>query len=349
MQKHLTELTPQELENFLLKKFDVGLYPFAFILISIFTRFRIRVNFFCDPEHEDFIKKEKIKTKKMNSPSKEFWLEKICRWEQDYYSGLRTKSIRKQYDAKVLNGLKKRFLNLKKRVIETIIDYDVLFLGKTDQKRQYNKIPYKEFENQFRNKYELESFFDLINKYLKQIDFNLRLAKRGISISKRNLAFAMWVFFLKDYESFLKKRNRRIPEGYNKKIDWTVLSNLLDWFWRILSPYELYCDLKPHQNYSDPAYLENQFFKHKKRWGEYYRSYDFRHYATSRGAAVFGRKRNEINIIPKKLLEEVINKKNWPCREFFNETFLPLVVDLSEKNPNFNYMLVFPDYSYLII
>jgi len=337
MQKHITELTPQELNSFLLERLNLGLYPFSCFLERIISLNVVHFGFKPDPNYEKMLKEEKAQAERLysNNPKiKELELDKIHSLEKEYNLGIKIKPIYELHDVKKLNSLKRRLLNLKKKIIETMIDCTVYFDGDTKQKERYKNVPYKEFEKTFAWEYELEPFlFGLVDQYISDIDEHLVLAKKGSPINKRNLLISMWVLFL-------------IDRG--KIIDWILLNDIFIWFWKKLSPYKLYKGLKPSQE-SDSEYFKNQFYKHKKRWNVLYTAHGFRAWWHARQQVIIlGQLKNEIDRYPKMFLDYFINGTGKPLDGHDNKTFLPFVIKLYKENPNFNNMVIFPDYSYLI-
>jgi len=108
------------------------------------------------------------------------------------------------------------------------------------------------------NLYNHEDNLDL---YLADIEVQLLYKKRGASIKARNEIALIWASY------FQEERG---------KINWDLLAKLLDWFWRRLSDYKCYAEFDPGPFGSDPDYLKNQYYKHKKAGSKLIVNKDFR-------------------------------------------------------------------------
>jgi len=328
MIKDIIDFSPQELNSFLLEKFNLNLYPFSCFLKSVISLSFVQSEFKPSPAYEHFLKQEEMRIEKFAPAIKELELERINHLKQQYYSGIKIKLNYGQYDPKVLRGLKKRLLNLKKKIIETMIDFDVYFEGESDQRKRYKTMSHEEFEKRFTYEYELESFFSLVDDYIADIDNNLDVLKKGIPTNKRNLLISMWALFL------IEK---------NQKPDWTILVDIFNWFWKILFPYKLYEDLKPPKKdeFINPDYLKNQFYKYKKRWKTQYKFHRSWQIDMNGGIIVLGQQKNEIDYYDKRILDLFISGFARPN----NKTFLPFLITYYKENPNFNNLIIFPDFS----
>ncbi|MFX0135150.1 MAG: hypothetical protein ACFFDN_16020, partial [Candidatus Hodarchaeota archaeon] len=169
MGKDFIDFSPQELNSLLLEKFNLNLYPFSCFLESVIRHSYVQSKFKPDPAYEHFLKQEKKQAEAFGPSLKKSILESTRLLEERYYTGIKYKSLSNQYDTEILRGLKKRLLNLKKKIIETMIDFDASFYDETDQKRRYKIMSYEEFEKRFVFEYDLEDFFSLVDGYIAYI------------------------------------------------------------------------------------------------------------------------------------------------------------------------------------
>jgi hypothetical protein len=201
MSKHFSELSQQELNNFLIEKYDFGLQVFALILYHKLRRGDI--------------------TRAESFPNK-----------------------------RVVLDVKNRLQNLRKRIIDVILDYEMYILENPDRKMLY-KIDNASAENMIVSEYNLKKFFDLIDNEIELFDQALESRLGGAPIKKRNLIASLWACLI---------------QNKSNKIDWELIANLLDWFWERLKFYDIYKKLNPKGKVdTDVEYLRNQFYRNKKR------------------------------------------------------------------------------------
>jgi len=203
MKKDILELTPQELNSFLIKKYGFGLHPFALILCQVlrFGNFTKGEGF---PGNQDLL------------------------------------------------DFKKKFLNLKRKIIDTIIDYNK-FMKKEDDLKWLYKNDRKKTENYIIKNFQLRQFFKFLDDEIKLFDKIIKLRTRGSPIKKRNLIVSLW--------------GHLIQNECDKKIniEWNIIADLLDWFWGKLKYYNIYKELNPKNEVTDPEYLRNQFYRNKEK------------------------------------------------------------------------------------
>jgi len=340
---------------------DVALEHFPFTFYNDQVEYRVEsgeVKFFDRKNNTE----KKIKVNEM-IPNKKYYLTdegkgRIKDKRNKNYDLIAMKGLKKlklesdlaKYDVAILKGLKEKYVNLKKRIIEIGIESDLYFYNDNTDKKLHKKWPTDKFEKRFVEEWQLESFFDLINWYIFDIDEELENRKPGPSINKRNLLASMWALYLK---------------GSDKNIDWELFAELIDWFWKRFSKYKAYKDLKPQewedektgeieeQTFAD--YLRNQFLKHKKRWENYYKRYMSYIYhqglmkevwCDGKLAIIFGRKKNEINFIYPIIAQAYYRKE---CMvEKPDDTFIPFAEQFYKNDSYFDWVIIFPDYSYLL-
>jgi len=109
-----------------------------------------------------------------------------------------------------------------------------------------------------KNLYNHEDNLDL---YLADIEVRHLDKKRGASIKTRNEIALIWASYFQEVCG---------------KINWDLLANLFDWFWERLKDYKCYIELDPGPFGSDPEYLKNQYYKHKKAGSKIILDKDFR-------------------------------------------------------------------------
>ncbi len=275
-----------------------------------------------------------------------------------------------KYDSIELKSFKDKLLNLKKRITEMTQEINDVFWGDVARRElklhnlrnEDGKFPYENFEMIFFQEHAISEYFDLIDYYVWNIDRELKNRRPGPLINKRNLLASMWALYLKDE---------------NKKVDWDLLAKIIDWFWRILSSYKFYEGLKPQvwidrnsgdkieQTFSD--YLENQFLKYRQRWDIFYKEYlkytKFQHLPNKKKAIIFGKKESETKfLISGKVpaYDRDLKKEGKHLKPFMKspeailEAFLPeddftsfVLKRFYKKGSNFNWIIIFPDFSYL--
>jgi hypothetical protein len=158
------------------------------------------------------------------------------------YSGLNSKPAPRRD----LDDYKKRFMNLKKKIIISLVEFE-LIVTRSDlylnvgMKNLYRQMP-DSYEKQIIERYNLEPLFDINN----DIEELIALSKPP-KVIMRNYINLAWASIL------LRKNN---------KIDWVLIANLFDWFWAMLKKYTIYKELNPtNEESTDPDYLYNQYYK----------------------------------------------------------------------------------------
>ncbi len=116
---------------------------------------------------------------------------------------------------------------------------------------------YKDLKNlkaEIEELYELKPLFDLIDDLVKDKELRYQIKKmgtqKGAETKARNIIATVWGLLISQQ---------------NKKVDWTIIADLLDWFWERLKPYEHYQELKPSSESSDPDSLRTQTYRNQKK------------------------------------------------------------------------------------
>lgn len=232
MKKNFIDLSPSELNTFLIKETGINLIFFSSLAFEVVRWKKI----FPD---------KKLDPKTVNVRG--------CKGDEPEFC--HRISITQQDDRQILISLRKKIVNLENKIIETMLESEILLHFEHRDKDQF--INKDEFKKKFAWEYDLEDFFDILFMDKCDIDDLLALNKTGAPINRRNLLCSIWARYM------IEK---------NKVANWKIIANLMDWFWKKLVPYEIYKDFRPTQEQTDPEYLKNQFFKQKKRWEIYYRS-----------------------------------------------------------------------------
>ncbi|MFX0135866.1 MAG: hypothetical protein ACFFDN_19640 [Candidatus Hodarchaeota archaeon] len=209
MAKFLIEMTPQELNSYLIEKYDLGLHPFAL--------------FFCQ-----------------------------MLGAGDIISGF---SFAVAPNREIALDLREKLQNLKKKIIFVLADCEHYLLENSYFKNIYKKSK-KEAEISIIKEYGLESFFNMINRIIDCLDLDLKFRHPGAPIKKKHYIASSWAHLIQDSKY---------------KIEWNIVADLLDWFWEMLRPYEIYHEFNPEGKESDPEYLRNQFYRNKSRSFNYFK------------------------------------------------------------------------------
>lgn len=300
MRKPLIEMTPQELNSFLIEKYDFGLHPFSATLCMVL----------------------------LNGGE----------WK----------------DRETLVDIKEKLSNLKKRIIRILGDCENLLFGYPQLRRLYkkNKI---EAEKIISKGYELEHLFAVINKYIEMIDHSLKHRRKGAPIKKQNFVASLWACIVKDI-------------GY--KVEWGFVADLLDWFWKILSPYKIYRELNPRGIEFDPEYLRIQYYRNKNSCLNYLKKlkmgHKYKNWPLSQITVFFGK--NRMNLIHHLLLD-AMNEEFSNNLEEYNSSLKTIIekenelssfrssklilayeiyaIKLYRTEPISPPLIIFPDLSYL--
>jgi len=251
--------------------------------------------------------------------------------------------------------LRRKIENLQKKIIDTLVEIE------TCLHNEDCVCAGSAFEKKIVEYYEATDFFNGLDEEKRIIEGILfyHQQKRGAPINRRNLLFAM-------FASHLRSKNI--------KIDWSLMADLIDWYWEKYSAYEMYGDFKPTMDCTNPDYLKNQYFKNKKRWDEFYRDLNCDIWeGVSRKTLfpgqiiVFGKKVDELNMTcsygmelfirklakqyPGKLWEQAIeiykSRANFKRRFFKEGKGSEKALDCGRR-ANLNWLVVFPDGTYAI-
>jgi len=333
MKKDFVDLTPRELNAYLKERCGIDIYQFSVLALEIFKWKRIYPNIKSIPD-----------------------IQNSDLWPKDYLD-------KPQYCVRISNsaftspqflfGLKKRLLNLEKKLISTMIEFEYVYYGKPKPKKE-------EIETSNLYRFELGDFISRLHYYENTIQELLDQRKIGAPVNRRNLLCACWALFLHEQKI---------------KVDWSLFSDLLEWFWKRLEPYSLYRDFKPSKGEADPEYLKNQFFKQKKRWIKYYDAIrPLAHMEIDKGVGggkviVFGRNHNDLgstyaykielslrgipklpNTEPWKIVHNIYSTRaRYPRQKHAQEnTETNNKAFESANRANLNWLIVFPDGTYAI-
>jgi len=310
MDKPFIELSPQELNSFLIEKYGFGLHPFAMILCFILF------------QGESY--------------------------NYDYF-----------LSSQLLLEFKKKLENLKKKIIDTILEFESTVLAlpgfKAFYKRNKNKT-----EEYIIEQYKLDKFLVKIDDRIEVIETITKNRQRGPSIKKRNLIVSLWGYLIQEI---------------GNKIEWDVIAELLDWFWDKLKHYNIYKDLSPKENYTDLEYLRNQFSRNKERSYQAFKlarkrvlSQDLlnpkevlifgRHYYTvikyqdlpyfyKKNKKVFYASYKESKLrplLPNMIKQIELQTKN---KELLFTAFVFYASTIYKENPTYPHLIIFPDLSCL--
>lgn len=156
-------------------------------------------------------------------------------------------------DATTLKKHSDALIELEKNIIEVLFECAEGAFGHKDLKSSKVKIE---------EKYELKPFFDLINDWVKENELRYQIKKmgtqKGAETKPRNIIATVWGLLISQQE---------------KKVDWTIIADLLDWFWERLKPYEFYQELKPAAESSDPQSLRTQTYRNREKGLAYIKLY----------------------------------------------------------------------------
>jgi hypothetical protein len=100
---------------------------------------------------------------------------------------------------------------------------------------------------------------------LLELEIGKKSKKRGRHIDLRSAIISLW-------GSLFSQKNR--------KIEWTIVRELYDWFWHRFCSYEFYGVLEPSV---DPDNLKKQYYRNKGKF-----KFDFSHYGRC-GIIIFGK------------------------------------------------------------
>jgi len=153
-------------------------------------------------------------------------------------------------DRDVIRCLRKKIVNLKDKIEETVREIDELEYGNRAQGRD------EELER-LANWGAGEFLSTLQCEYARLGDL---LAAIGRPPSARTEIACLWA-------QHLRRAGNRVP--------WTLLADLMDWFSEKFSPYDSYQGMLGGDELCDPENIRHKFFKHTDRWELIY-SYRFR-------------------------------------------------------------------------
>lgn len=297
-------MTPQELNSFLIGKYNFGLHPFALILWQILIGAYL--------------------TGFVVAPNKETAL-----------------------------YIKEKLQNLKKKIINVMADSDKYLLEDSYLKNLYKKDK-KKAEGIVAKEYKLRFFFRTVNERIKYLNLDIKLRHPGAPIKKRNFIASSWAHLMQD-------------NGY--KIEWDIIADLLDWFWEILKPHDIYKELNPKGEVLDLEYLRNQFYRNKKRslnfFEEMKRRYSHKNWLDIQATVFLGEKSMSVldySILPDLYDDYCFNKEDIPIFEailagemdlsefhpsWIKDAYDFFISKLYKNNPTSPPTIIFPDLSYL--
>ncbi|KPK77295.1 MAG: hypothetical protein AMJ89_02640 [candidate division Zixibacteria bacterium SM23_73] len=305
MNKNIIELTPQELNSFLMDKYGFGLHPFALILY-----------------HHSAYRDDLF-------PSKRKCLE-----------------------------LKKKFQNLKNKIIDVIGDYEA-FISDVDIKKWYEIDKERKVKTFFMaalKAYKLDSFFNIIDETIDEIDRFIKLKNPGPPIKPINLIASSYALLMQEN---------------NYKKEWEFIADIIDWFPENFKLYDCFNHISPKGKNADPEYLRLQFSRNKQRkiweynflkeswrvknWNKLnitiifydYLSYFMRHSTLQKKyIEILSREEKDIQIIEALLAKRIKDPQNMPFHftKYALEYYVAKIYKINPKSPP---LIVFPDLSYL--
>ena len=291
MSKSFTELTPNELNDHLIKRFGLGLYPFARSLYIF------------------------------------LWYSLIYKDKGAIGSTLYVPSTRIQK----LKELRKRISNTETKSRDLIADYEKLARNKLGLIKLYKSDKVKWAET-LDNDDRIKDWILQLRILSTELDLIIIMKKQSSQVRKLGWLFGVWAFQVRE----------RHGASNVASIDWEFLSELFQWFWSRLRPYERYMSLEPKKEiHLDSDYIKNQFYKFNNRWKVLYINLKSHMVGIPGNLIIFGkddcychifeRLCSPLDDLPLKSPDEQLDLYFWK---------------IYSDNPNIIYLIGFPDLSY---
>ena len=165
-----------------------------------------------------------------------------------------------------LKELIKRISNQETGARELVMDYDFVVNNRKDLVKIYTDDRAKAAEILDRDE-RLKDWILQLRLLKGELSDILRMKRRSSRVRPLAWLFGTWALQVREHKA--------IPKSISKE-DWECLSNLFQWFWDRLAPYERYKGFEPKNDSLDPDYRENQFLKFPDRWEPFYLSVKWR-------------------------------------------------------------------------
>jgi hypothetical protein len=263
-----------------------------------------------------------------------------------------------------LATLQQKFLRIKENIIDTLSYHYLNIVLHQDPDPGLKKILKKDMgyaKVLIGDFYGLNGFFKWIDREIKNFDELKNDRQPGARLKKRNFIITLWSQLVRS-------------EGY--RINWEIIANLIDWFWKKLRFYSFYFELNPHRkSESDADVLKNLFYRNKELTYEhflYIREGYFNNRLKNRRkfslVVIFGKSGIEIEkysdllefyngtlktkyekLIPfvEEILKNDVNNRKLPRSTWVTEADPHYATKLYKENPKSPPLIIFPDLSYL--